>query len=461
VNETNDIDPDDVERDDIETDPVEAGDMEAGDMETGDMETGDVDATHVEAGDVEAVDVEAASNDGDDDQVDAMLPAVAPELAADARVTYSDAPQGLRRADADGLEIVDAMAGRSSVFGFGHAAIVETIAMVADQYLGPEPTGDSIGVIDSLRSLGVDDAVLRNAATTPSADLAIEQLILLARSRDDGRRYRTLAMIGSDHGRTAMCRTASGKPELHHGFGPMMAGFGHVPVDNLKAIESQIDDQTGSVLICPVDFANGCRAATEDFLIGLRQLCDKHDLLLIVDETQLVLGATGAATTFQSIADVTADAIAFSAGCFGGMPGGLWIAGERVTDQAIVDVDAVPMLALLAKQTLATMIDEDILAAASADSQPFAVTLAETIAHHEFVRDVHATGRTIGIETDIDSADLVRIAARCGLHVEAAGDLAIRLQPPLLMDDDDRQRLIDGIGKTFAAAKSMTAELTA
>lgn len=382
------------------------------------------------------------------------------EPAAPTRATYTASPKGIRRADENELETIDALAGRSSVFGFGHPGIVEAIQMVADQYLAGGSAGDSIDLIGSLRSIGVHDCLLHSAGITSSADAAVEQIIMLARRRDGGRRYRTIAIVGSDHGRTMMCRTASGKPELHEGLGPMMAGFAHAPAGNLKAVESQIDDATGCVLICPIDFHNGGRAATQDYLSGLRDLCDKHDLLLSVDETGLVFGATGSPTTFQSIADVPADLIAIAGGLFGGLSGGLWLAGARVGNDAVVDLDASPLLSVLAKQTLATLIDEDVLSKVPGDANDFAVALAETIANYEFVRDVSATGWTVAIESDIDAAELVRIANQCGLHVEAAGDMAIRLQPPLWMDDDDRGRLLGAIAQTFAATEAMTSEMT-
>lgn len=383
-----------------------------------------------------------------------------PEPDAPARTAYTASPKGIRRADESELEIIDALAGRSSVFGFGDPGIIKAIQMVADQYLGGGPAGDSMDLIGSLRSIGIDDSLSHSAGIASSPDAAVEQVLMLARRRDGGRRYRTIAMVGSDHGRTAMCRTASGKPELHEGLGPMMAGFAHVPPGDLKAVESQIDDQTGCVLLCPIDFQDSGRAATQDYLFGLRELCNKHDLLLAIDETPLVFGATGNPLTCQSIAEIEPNLVALSSGLFGGLSGGLWMADQRVTEHPEITIDAAAMLAVLAKQTLATLIDEDVLSKVSSDANEFAVAIAETIANYEFVRDVHASGWTIAIETDIESTELVRIAGRIGLHVDAAGDLAIRLQPPLAMNDDDREVLLDAIGRTFTAAEAMTAEMT-
>ena len=165
----------------------------------------------------------------------------------------ADSPFGLRRTDQSGREIIDASAGRVSVFGFGHQGIVEAINMAADQYLG-----DAASLADIHSDANEDFRELVQAVigqsgnvrsdsllVTESADAAVETAIRFARGwKSDA--YRTIAMIGSDHGRTAACRTASGRPELHEGYGPMIAGFSHVPPNDIDALRATISDQTAS-----------------------------------------------------------------------------------------------------------------------------------------------------------------------------------------------------------------------
>jgi acetylornithine/succinyldiaminopimelate/putrescine aminotransferase len=90
----------------------------------------------------------------------------------------------------------------------------------------------------------------------------------------------------------------------------------------------------------------------------------------------------------------------------------------------------------------------------------FAVAAAEQLSGFEFVRDVNVLGMTIGIETDIESAEIVRSASRRGLRIESAGETAIRIQPPLVMSDADQQILLTRLGETIEAVERDTADLS-
>ena len=85
----------------------------------------------------------------------------------------------------------------------------------------------------------------------------------------------------------------AGLPELHEGLGPMMAGFSHLPVGDLDALRAAMDEQTAGVLLSPIDLGNGAVACEPEYLAGVRAVCNERGVLLVIDETQLVFGATG------------------------------------------------------------------------------------------------------------------------------------------------------------------------
>ena len=183
-------------------------------------------------------------------------------------------PKGIRRADAEGMELLDALAGRACLLGFGNAAIAEAIRSSAELYLGdaaalldqPERGDDRLlNQLDQLlrQSGGVDvDSIF----VSSSADMAIEVAIGMARTWKPDPVHRVITMVGSDHGRTAACRIASGRPSLHEGFGPMMAGFTHVPRGNFDALRASVDEQTAAIMLSPVDLANACQTLDGEFL---------------------------------------------------------------------------------------------------------------------------------------------------------------------------------------------------
>ena len=135
----------------------------------------------------------------------------------------SGPPVGIRRADIDGLELVDAMAGRASVFGFGFDPITEAIQAAAESYLGDSSafvdevtaSDESLGAA-LLELLGDSPAIApESIALCASADFAVESAIGMARTYRPEKSFRTIALLGSDHGRTGVsspCWRGNGRP---------------------------------------------------------------------------------------------------------------------------------------------------------------------------------------------------------------------------------------------------------
>ncbi len=387
---------------------------------------------------------------------------------------------GIRRVDALGHPWVDALAGRASAVGFGCPTVIDAISQSAHVYLGDasaamdiadnqvadnkaaddEPTELASALASLLESSGNSDSIAADSLLLfPAADLAIEAMIAFARKRNSEASYRTIAIAGSDHGRTALCRSASGQPHLHSGFGPMVAGFDHVKPNDLKALEAAIDDSTASVLLSPVNLANGARSIDGDYLRGVRQLCDQHDLVLLMDEARLCFGATGSCFTFASLADVAVDGIVVAGGLFAGLPGGVLIASERLTGRPIHQSTDYPIQSNVVTAMLQALGRLELPGAASELGQEFAVAVAEAIAGFEFIRDIHVTGMTLGIETDLAAAEIVSVAATNGLRIEASGEAAILLQPSLNLSPEDRESLLSLLLETMNAIEQRSKDL--
>ncbi len=326
-------------------------------------------------------DREPVSNEDSDDQ---SIPA---KPAHDRIVSIEPGPVlGIRRNDVVGRGIIDALAGRASVFGFGFEPITDAIQAAAESYLGDASslefqqatvdsiTGPLLQLLGESANIDTDSILL-----SPSADEAIDRAIGLVRRNAYQNAFRTIAFVGSDHGRTGMCRTASGSPELTAGWGPMMAGFHHVPVGDLDAVRGAIDEQTAAILLSPVDFADAARPLDADFLTNLRELCDAHSVMLVIDETRIAFGASGRPFSFSTIADIKADMVILSAGLFGGLPGGLIIASEIATDGIVIDTGRYPVQSAVVTATLSAMIEKNLPESAVELMQEFAVELAEIV----------------------------------------------------------------------------------
>ena len=150
---------------------------------------------------------------------------------------------------------------------------------------------------------------------------ANEAAIKLVRLHTDGRRYKIITFDGGFHGRTLGSITATAQPKYHQGLGPLMAGFVYCPFGDLDAVARAIDDETGAILIEPIQGEGGIRIPPEGFLAGLRKLADERKILLVFDEVQTGCGRTGHWFAYQHFG-VTPDVMTLAKAVCGGLAGG-------------------------------------------------------------------------------------------------------------------------------------------
>jgi|GEM_PF-5662683 len=371
---------------------------------------------------------------------------------------------------AENKVLIDAMAGRSNALGFDRQFISPDMVQIQDfsttdsarwmekdrddPHATPQSEQTKIWITSS--SDTVRKAIQNPAGIPadliqvwPSADAAIDIAISMARRLKGDSCYRTIAMVGSDHGRTGMCRSAAGIPELQEGFGPMMAGFTHVPMGDEKAFGAAIDEQTACVLVSPVNLNDAAIPANAQYLINIRKKCDEQKIPLIIDETQVVFGATGRPGTFQMLADFAADMVIFSAGLFPGISGGLLLGNQDFAKVYANNLENYPVHTSILCKVLNHLLASECLTPFPDDIHPIAIKIAEAISGFEFIRDINVTGLTIGIESDIESSQIVAAAKRHGLRIATSGPTAIRLQPPLKIKKTEEDALIDRISCTM------------
>lgn len=371
---------------------------------------------------------------------------------------FSGSPTGIRRGDEDNRDLIDAMAGRHSVLGFGESKLIESAMQAAEDLSLVRPGSAAATMTDLIKRIPTSssDAPFHSAIPFAHRDLAIEAAITYLRTLNQGDRYRTIAISGSDHGRTGVCRTASGLPSLRDHYGPMMAGFAHARAGDLDSVKAHIDDQTGCILISPIEIHAGACPLDAEFLIGVRELCDQHGLLLAVDESEMVFGSCGTVLATTSIAEVSIDLAIISAGLFAGMPGGLLLSTSPIDHQG----DDNPIATAVATATIDEMIHRDLFANAAETSHQFAVDIAESIAGYDFVRDIAQLGTSIGIETDIASNLLLQNASHFGVQLIEAGETAVRLALPVSVSEDDFSELTRRMAETFLATEKQTAAIS-
>ncbi len=358
-----------------------------------------------------------------------------------------ETPRGLRCKDSRGETWIDAMAGRRGPLGYGLEPIEKALSRITPELLVTLPevnsTNESIAV-SMLREL-VRFAGVRNCESillTHSSDAAVEVAVLGARKLGSPSRYRTVALVGSDHGRTALCRTLSGRPELQQDLGPMIAGFAHIAVGDLDTLKRVVDEQTVAVVVSPLAIHEAAKLLDPAFLKKVREICDEAGAMLIADESKIAFGSCGAPLMIPAIAGIDVDAVVLSAGLLGGHSGGVLISSRELSEIGVSPDSSPIVVDALLEANLSLIPDADWLALAIEEHGKFAVELAELLSEFEFVQDIHANGATIGIELDVPASELIEAAAQEKLRLESAGEFAIWMQLPLVIEAADRDDLL-------------------
>jgi acetylornithine aminotransferase/acetylornithine/N-succinyldiaminopimelate aminotransferase len=264
-------------------------------------------------------------------------------------------------------------------------------------------------------------------------------------------RHEIITFTNSFHGRTLGGISATGQEKVKTGFAPLVEGFVHVPFNDLAATEAAITSKTVAILLEPVQGEGGINPATPEFLKGVRELCDQHDLLLMFDEVQCGFGRTGDWCAWRTIipSGVEPDAVSWAKGIAGGVPLGAFWAGTRSTatpaNLPLCDLlgsgthgttyGGNPLVAAAGLAVLSTIREEGLLENAR---KLGAYLMRELEAMNlPVIRLVRGVGLMIGIElNDLAGEGLSSIIATkalmaAGLLVIPSGERTIRLLPPL------------------------------
>ncbi len=252
-------------------------------------------------------------------------------------------------------------------------------------------------------------------------------------------RYRIITFEGAFHGRTLAALAATGQDKYLEGFGPKVDGFDQVAFGDLKAVEAAIGPATAGILIEPIQGEGGIRAATPQFLEGLRALCDKHDLLLAFDEVQTGLGRSGKFFCHEWLG-VAPDVMSVAKALGNGFPIGACLA----TAKAAAGMTPGTHGSTYGGNPLGTAVANAVLDLMLADGffdrvQEVASHLRQQLAmvvekHGDIFEDVRGQGLLIGLKCKAANNDVAAAWRARGLLGAVAGDNVIRLLPALIIE---------------------------
>ena len=268
--------------------------------------------------------------------------------------------------------------------------------------------------------------------------------------------YKVICAKSAFHGRTFGGMSATPQEKIQKGFRPLVPGFAFGELNNLASFEALIDDQTAAIFVETIQGEGGVNPATPEFLLGLRKLCNDHNLLLILDEVQCGIGRTGKFYAFEH-AGVRPDAIGMAKGLGGGCPiGAIWI-GEKAAElfqpgMHGTTFGGTPLACAAGLAVLDIIERENLLAHVTKASVVWHAAL-QTLAK-EFpaqVLGVRGLGFMVGLQLASDPAAYVAALREAGLLVPSAGGNVIRLLPPLNATADELARSVAILRAVFVA----------
>jgi acetylornithine/N-succinyldiaminopimelate aminotransferase len=293
---------------------------------------------------------------------------------------------------------------------------------------------------------------------------ANEALIKLARlhggqkAGDEGKCYKIICAKNAFHGRTYGGMSATPQEKIQKGFRPLVPGFAFGEINNLKSFADLVDDQTAAIFIETIQGESGINPCTPEFLRGLRQLCDKHNLLLMLDEVQCGVGRTGRFYSFEHLG-VTPDAIGMAKALGGGFPiGAIWVR-ERYAElfhpgNHGTTFGGTPLACAAALAVLDVIEREKLLEKVRTQSGPWHDALRKLVT--DFPKQVlgfRGVGYLVGVQLTSETGPYVAALRERGLLAPPAGGNVIRLLPPLNASAEELARSVE-IFRAVLAAKA-------
>ena len=299
--------------------------------------------------------------------------------------------------------------------------------------------------------------------TGSDSNEAAFKLVRLYGRRGGRDRYKIIATERGFHGRGFAAMNATAGDKVRKGYDPFLDGFVHVPYDDLAAMEAAIDDQTAAIIVEPIQGEGGVHVPHDDYLPGLRALCDRHDLLLIVDEVWTGCGRTGEWFAHQH-AGITPDIMTLGKAIGCGLPVGVMCADQRIADLFSVEsYGGVPHASTLAGNCIPMAVSARRFEIVERDGlHRRAAALGEQVmdAFRERsgrlpIADVRGRGLFIGVELDEGyprtASEIAREALDRGVSLGTAGDRILRVAPPLIVSEQQLERGVELIAEVLAS----------
>ena len=365
--------------------------------------------------------------------------------------------EGCRLWDADGKEYLDFLAG-VAVNNLGHChprvvrAIQEqaaTLIHCSNYYQIPQ----QIELAELLCSHSFADRAFFCNSGAEANEAAIKLARKYSLDMFGPQRYEIITAADSFHGRTMATVSATGQEKVQRFFDPLLHGFKHVPFNDAAAIEAAITPNTCAIMLEPIQGEGGVNVPDRDYLGKVREICDRHKLLFILDEVQTGIGRTGKLFAHEHFG-VTPDIMTLAKALAGGAPIGTMLAKEEIAVAFVPGTHGStfggnPLMTAAAIATLRTILEEGILNRTEEIGEYLLGELEALGKKYSFVKNVRGIGLMIGMGLAIPAGDIVKKGHERGLLLNVTHDTVLRFVPPLIVTKQEINRMIEILDGIF------------
>jgi acetylornithine/LysW-gamma-L-lysine aminotransferase len=348
--------------------------------------------------------------------------------------------------DIKGKEYIDCMSSYGvALLGHSHPKVVEAICKQAETLISCHASlynnkrTEFLQKLMSITPRGLNKAFLSNSGAE-----AVECAIKLARKFTG--KPEIIAMMGGFHGKTMGALSATWDKKYREPFQPLVPEFKHVPPDNLEKLAEAITDKTAAVLLEPIRGEGGVRVPPADFLLGVRELCDKKSVLLILDEVQTSFGRTGKLFGCEHWG-VTPDVMCLAKPFAGGLPIGITVAKENIMSSLTVGEHSTtfsgsPLVCAAACAAIDVLVKDKLADRAATLGGYFKAKLEDLQAKYKIVKEVRGLGLMLGMELRYDVRNVIIKAMDRGVLILDAGRNVLRFLPPLVIEKEQIDKTI-------------------
>ena len=359
--------------------------------------------------------------------------------------------EGMKVWDSEGKEYLDFVSGIAVLnVGHLHPHVVEAIQQQSKKLMHvsnlfySEP---QVRLAELLVTHSFADKVFFSNSGAEANEGAIKLARKVFSDKGESKRHEIITMEKSFHGRTMAALSATEQKKFHQGFTPLLQGFTYVPFDDPQAVEQAIADATCAVMLEPIQGEGGVNCPSPEYLKGLRDICDRHGLLLIFDEVQVGMGRTGKLFAYQHYG-VEPDIMTLAKALAGGMPIGALLAKEEFAKSFSAGTHAStfggnPLSSAAGVATLEVILKEGFLENCRKQGEYFYSRLAALKEKHSSIIQIKGRGLILGIELAFKGAGIAAECMKRGFLINCTMETILRFIPPLIITEKEIDLLIE------------------